>query len=1793
MTSFYSASDVNHDAPSSDDMDLFAWFEDNSTDSSALVLSPPNSVNNVTPPPNGNGDRTASVVSAISPTTIQQSVAAIVTLKAELEKTGALSKPEFREQLQHLVELVRESHTRGTSGSMNLLQKQLKAIRQRISAIAHRIRQATSLDSALQTAVVQVLETLGADRVLVYRFDSKLRGTVLAESVAAGWAPALDENLPALCFGLETAADYGRRPQVAIYDISKIHISPYQKQLLEKFQVKSSLALPIALDQQVWGLFVIQQCSKPRGWQEVDVNVLSQITAELTLVLQSSDFRTRQQQWLEQEKVLAKLVNRIYQSMDVETIFRTTTHELRQALQCDRVAIYRFNPDWSGRFVAESVATGWTPLLEEQERNPFLNENASDCSMRMLRGDYSRSNDDYMRETQGGQTQSRKCFIEHDLLNSGLNECYIELLQRYEAKAYVIVPIYQKDKVWGMLAAYQNSGPRYWQESEISIISQLANQFGIALGQADYIKRLQRQSAQLAEATERERTVTKVIDRIRRTLDIDDIFRSVTSEIRQLLQCDRVGIYRFNPDWSGEFVAESVASGWTSLLQEQIDNPILRRNISECSAKELAGGARLVTDTYLQQTQGGLYSRGVLYRVTDDVYQSGFSQCYLDILERYQARAYIIVAIYQDQKLWGLLAAYQNAGPRQWQDSEIEFLLQVASQFSVAMQQAEFLKQIQTQALQLTEVTERERTVTKVINRIRRSLNIDDIFRATTHEIRQLVQCDRVAIYRFNPDWSGEFVAESVVSGWTSLLQAQLDNPILRANVSECSAKDLAGGARQSTDTYLQQTEGGLYSRGDSKGVVYRVANDIYEAGFSQCYLNVLEQYQARAYIIVAIYQDQKLWGLLAAYQNAGPRQWQDSEIEFLQQIAAQFSIAMQQAEFLKQIQAQSDQLASLAERERNFVRIIDRVGQSVIDQIRLSQPIETIFGQATQLIRQWLKTDRVAIYRFKDDWSGEFVAESVGNEWMRLVGPDIRTVWPDTHLQETQGGRYRHNETFAVEDIYTIGHSSCHVEILEQFQIRAYLIVPILTGDKLWGLLAAYQNSGPRQWEEPEVNLLSQVGSQLGVALRQAEYVDQITKATARQQAIARIIDKIRQSLDLGAIFRTTTQEVRQFIGTDRVAIYRFDTDWSGEFVAESVGGNWLKLVSSGTKTIWEDSYLQETQGGRYRNNETFAVDDIYAVGHSPCHLEILEQFEVKAYVIVPIFTGPKLWGLLGAYQNSAPRQWESSEVSFLAQIGAQLGAPIQQAELLNNIQVQAERERALTRIIENVRKSLDLDRTLRSATQDIRQLLKADRVAVYQFHPDWSGDFVAEAIAGDWVKLVGTEIGTDIADTYLQETQGGRYRNNENLVVEDIYTAGHSACHVELLEKFQAKAYVIVPILSGQKLWGLLAAYQNSDTRHWEPSETNLLTQISAQIGVAIQQAETLEQLKAQSAQLAQVATREKDAKEKLQQDIIQLLVAVRPALEGDLTVRAPVIDNEVGTVADAYNNTIQSLRKIVVQVQQTAEQVGQTSKDNSSAIALLAQQAQQEAQQITAALDQIQLMVDATHVVATNAQQVEQAVQQANQTVHMGDAAMNRTVNGILGIRETVSETMRKVKRLSESSQKISKVVNLIHNFTAQTQLLALNAAIEATRAGDYGRGFAVVADEVRSLAQQSAEATTEIETLVQEIQSETSAVATAMDAGIQQVVNGTTLVNETRQSLNAIVASTAQISELLQGITQSTQAQTRQSQAVIQTMQNVVAIANQTSTDSAEISQSFQELLVTAENLQASVRQFRVS
>ncbi|MBD2449425.1 GAF domain-containing protein [Nostoc sp. FACHB-152] len=1044
---------------------------------------------------------------------------------------------------------------------------------------------------------------------------------------------------------------------------------------------------------------------------------------------------------------------------------------------------------------------------------------------------------------------------------------------------------------------------------------------------------------------------------------------------------------------------------------------------------------------------------------------------------------------------------------------------------------------------------------------MRQATDIDNLLKVTVAQVREKITCDRTLIYQFNSLDSGSVLAESRTLGWTPMLGENLPGIIF-----------------------------GLYNNQDYLESV--TIEDIDKIQVTPYQKQLLDKYQIQASLSLPIIFEGKVWGVIAVHNCSGSRQWQEAEITFLSQVATELAYKLQSFEFQRELEFKTQAKKSVAKVTEKIIHVSD---------------IDNIFQTTTQEIRQLLRCDRVAVYRFNPDWSGEFVAEAVGHGWVKLVGPGIKTVWEDTHLQETQGGRYRHHESYIVNDIYKVGHFQCHIEILEQFEVKAYIIVPVFSGEKLWGLLAVYQNSGSRNWQEWEANFLEQIGLQFGVAIAHAEYLEQmqvqsqqLVQIAEQEKALTKIVNRIRQSKDVESVFKTTTQEVRQSLRCDRVAVYRFNPDWGGEFVAEAVGSNWTKLVGPNITTVLDDTYLQETKGGRYAKGENFVVNDIYKVSLASCHIEILEQFEARAYIIVPIFFGEQLWGLLAAYQNSGTREWKPWEVNFLNQIALQFSIAKSQIDYLQQVRIKseklsqiAEQEKAFTKIVNRIRQSLVVDEIFKITTQEVRQLLRCDRMAIYRFNPDWSGEFIAESVGHNWVKLVGLDIKTVWEDTHLQETQGGRYAKGESFVVNDIYKVGHSPCHIEILEQFEVKAYVIVPIFFGEKLWGLLAAYQNSNPRDWEESQVSLLARIGDQLGLALQQTEYLQQLQTQSAKLAEAAGREKAAKELLQQRSIQLLMALRPALNGDLTVRAPITEDELGTIADAYNNTLQALRQIVIQVQAAAQQVVQTSANSNASLAGLNQLAQQQSEDITSALGDIQQMVDSTQAVVANAELVQIAVQKANQTVESGDTAMNLTVKAIEAIRETVAQTSKKIKRLSESSQKISKVVNLISSFATQTNVLALNAAIEATRAGEYGKGFAVVADEVRSLSRQSAAATIEIEKLVQEIQTETGEVVGAMEIGIQQVVEGTNLVSETRQNLNAIVSATAEISQLIQQITAATQTQMSQSETVTTSMQDVAAIANKTFAESQEIAAIFQDLLGMAQELLVTASKFKVN
>jgi light-regulated signal transduction histidine kinase (bacteriophytochrome) len=179
----------------------------------------------------------------------------------------------------------------------------------------------------------------------------------------------------------------------------------------------------------------------------------------------------------------------------------------------------------------------------------------------------------------------------------------------------------------------------------------------------------------LQQQTQPELLVAKIAQRIRQSLNLEVVLNTAVVEVRQFLQADRVFIYRFEPDWGGVIIVESVAERWKSILGSRLKDP----NFAQ---------------SYVQ-----LYQQGRV-QATADIYTGSLTGCYVEFLAQFQVRADLVVPVLQAEDLWGLLVVNQCVAPRQWQQWEIEWLRQLATQLAIALQQAELYHQLQSELVE-------------------------------------------------------------------------------------------------------------------------------------------------------------------------------------------------------------------------------------------------------------------------------------------------------------------------------------------------------------------------------------------------------------------------------------------------------------------------------------------------------------------------------------------------------------------------------------------------------------------------------------------------------------------------------------------------------------------------------------------------------------------------------------------------------------------------------------------------------------------------------------------------------------------------------------------------------------------------------------------------------------------------------------------------------------------------------------------------------------------------------------
>ncbi len=342
----------------------------------------------------------------------------------------------------------------------------------------------------------------------------------------------------------------------------------------------------------------------------------------------------------------------------------------------------------------------------------------------------------------------------------------------------------------------------------------------------------------------------------------------------------------------------------------------------------------------------------------------------------------------------------------------------------------------------------------------------------------------------------------------------------------------------------------------------------------------------------------------------------------------------------------------------------------------------------------------------------------------------------------------------------------------------------------------------------------------------------------------------------------------------------------------------------------------------------------------------------------------------------------------------------------------------------------------------------------------------------------------------------------------------------------------------------------------------------------------------------QRQQETTAQKQEKERLQGQAIEMLVQIEGAREGDLTVRAAMVEGELGAIADAFNATIDSLKKLAARVNSVTADVTQGVQDSEASVRSLSAAALDQAEQLGQALDRVVEISESIGRVARSSQEAARIARQATEASRDGDAAMDRTVVSMDNIRTAVANTAKKAKRLAESAQEISQILAIVSGISEKANLLAFNASIEAARAGEQGQGFRQVADEVRGLAGQVSESARDIEQLVGSIQQETAGAIDGLEVCTAEVVNGTQLVSHTKQTLQGLTELSRDIDRYLQDISANTVEQTEASQTVNQTVEAVSQIARNTSDEARSVVEALQGLVAEVNTLAASVAQFRI-
>jgi len=638
---------------------------------------------------------------------------------------------------------------------------------------------------------------------------------------------------------------------------------------------------------------------------------------------------------------------------------------------------------------------------------------------------------------------------------------------------------------------------------------------------------------QIAPAIDQEILLRRMTNRIHKSLELQEILRSTVGEIRTFLKTDRVMVYRFHRDNSGEVIAESIYEDrLPSLLGLNFPADDIPPEARELFIK---ARQRSIVDLATQQiglspldcpeTGDLLETENISYRPVDP--------CHVEYLTAMGVRSTLVVPILyynvttqQPQaQLWGLLVSHHSE-TKSISERELDVVQQVADRVSIAIAQSTLLS-----------MTSQQRDREAGINRIATLLHS-----LPSIELQNALE-ETVALF----DGSGGRI---YITGQDA--HSKLET-LSHSQVYICGAQPtlLEGGRTGESARFIEQhpcweSAGSGYPEVAKTSTRLQAIADIYN---NSQYLAVAPAFQAtqiRGLLIIPLEYRQQFLGYLTIFRDeidtetlwAGSfdpdrrqkyprrsfeawrevkkgqaRAWTFEEIELAEVLGNHFAMAVQQYRLYQQVfHLNADLERQVQKRTDELQKALDlaKVLKQVTDQIRSTLDSKTILQTIVTKVRNLINTDRVVIYQFTKERQGKIVVEAVGDEWLSVLG----LATPEECFPEKVVNFYKEGRVRAIDDISKANLTPCYLKLLQRIQVQANLVVPIRMGEQLWGLLIAHECHGPRVWQVGELDLLQQLADQAAIAIHQAELYQQSCTAAMQEQAKAQQLEKILDEL-------------------------------------------------------------------------------------------------------------------------------------------------------------------------------------------------------------------------------------------------------------------------------------------------------------------------------------------------------------------------------------------------------------------------------------------------------------------------------------------------------------------------------------------------------------------------------------------------------------------------------------------------------------------------------------------------------